>query len=314
MHGTHDGQSRGRVTHVTLALRPCGRGVTLPCMRTARARSRVLALASIAAAALACGSDGARDRGRTGGRDGAATAAVPPRAAVPVLVRADSLVHAVVRLIARGDADSLARLATHPELPPDTAAARASIAAFARHFDGAAVARIERVRTMMDDTTALRPDHAELVYRLTAANGRDKLLGVNYDGRRDRLHPYDELLGYAWQAQGYATAITAALRDGDAMRLARHLSVDDIDYPPALARQVIATYRARVDLRTLTLRAEGLAPERELPAGVLDLSRPFRFTLLGTKDGRPVAHPVQVLHGDGLVGWVDPWVPEAPAR
>jgi hypothetical protein len=240
-------------------------------------------------------------------RDARAVETAQSTGTAPTLrARADSLIADLVAGINRRDATLVGALTAYPDEQPDTAAAKEAIADFRHHFREQPVTGFAFIRQHGPDGSP-RVIHFE--YEFTSASARKPVVAY-YDERIDRFRLYDEFLGYSAYARSLTRGVVEALRTRDSTRLARLLSPDDIDYPVAQAGRVIASYARRFDLATLRFRFDGLAPER--PGGYGPrVNRWFRYTIHGSKDGAPVEHRVELIHGDGLVGWRDPLVPDA---
>jgi len=236
--------------------------------------------------------------------------AEPP--AEPALrAQADSAVAQLVAGINRRDAALVAAVAWPSGDQPDVAqrVAQEAIDDFRHHFRGEPVARYAFVRGSGEGS---RPRAVHLQYELITESGIRKAVTAYYGERTDRFRVYDEFLSYSARARSLARGVVESLRARDAARLARLFSPDDIDYPVALAERVIANYARRFDLGTLRYRFDGLSPERRGD----HRRRPprwFRYTLYGSKGASPVEHRVEIIHGDGLVGWRDSLVPPPPA-
>jgi hypothetical protein len=264
---------------------------------------RILTLLTTCAAALGYGTAcGAPPPDRP---DGAAASTrhvhdcgAPPASALHAT--ADSLVSLLIHALNEGDAALVAALAASADRPPDPAAAAIALDGFRQHLAG------DIVGCAFIGSADGGNNHLE--YRLLSTSGAAKSVVVYHDATSDRTYLYDEFLSYFPRAQWYAGAMVAALRAEDADRLARLLSVDDIDYPTDLARLAIRNYAALFDLATLEVRYEGLAHDRRT-AGGADVVRPFHYTVRGTKADAPVEHPIVMTHGDGLLGWWDPLIP-----
>ena len=227
------------------------------------------------------------------------------RMAPSLRARADSSMAALVRGINGGDVTLVGTLAAHQGEQPDTARARAAIADFHHHFRNEPVKSFVFVRQHGGEA---EPRVIHFEYELVSNDGARKTVVAYYEARTDRFRLYDEFLGYSAYARSLTRGMVEALRARDATRLARLLSPDDIDYPVALAERVIASYARRFDLATLHFRFDGLAAER--PGGYGPrVHRWFRYTILGTRNGARVEHPVELIHGDGLIGWRDKLVP-----
>ena len=238
----------------------------------------------------------------------------PPRtraaerpAAALLRSRADSVVAQLVVGINRRDAGLVAALASHLGEQPNAAAARDAIDDFHHYFRGESVARYAFVR---EHGTQQRAIHFE--YELVTEGDVRKPVVAYYDGRTDRLRVYDEFLSYSGVAHSLVRSVVEALRAHDAARLARLFSPDDIDYPVGLAEQVVANYARRFDLGTLRYEFDGLGPQRPGDYGPR-VHRWFRYTIHGSKGASPFEHRVELIHGDGLVGWRDSLVPPPSA-
>lgn len=219
--------------------------------------------------------------------------------------RADSVVAALVAGINRRDAELVAALASHPGDQPNAAAARDAIDDFRHYFRGESVARYAFVR---EHGAGTQPRAVHFEYELVTEGGVRKPVVAYYDGRSDRLRVYDEFLSYSGFARSLVRGVVEALRAHDAVRLARLFSPDDIDYPVGLAERVVTNYARRFDLRTLRYEFDGLGPQRPGDYGPR-VHRWFRYTIHGSKGASLVEHRVELIHGDGLVGWRDPLVP-----
>jgi hypothetical protein len=236
---------------------------------------------------------------------------VPPAAAEPsaepaLRARADSVAAQLVAGINRSDAALVAALASHAGEQPYVAAAREAIDDFRYHFRGESVAKSAFVREHWGGT---QPRAVHFAYELITEGGVRKPVVAYYEARTDRFRVYDEFLSYSAHARSLVRGVVEALRARDAVRLARLLSPDDIDYPVRLAEQVIANYARRFDLETLRYRFGGLGPERPGDYRRPRVNRWFRYTLYGSKGASPVEHRVELIHGDGLVAWRDSLVP-----
>jgi hypothetical protein len=220
----------------------------------------------------------------------------------PLHVRADSLVVLLVAGINSGNASTVARLLNPHAGRDDEAFAATAIQGFRHHFDEATLTGCRFVEAHGG------PD-VHLEYRLVAVTGESKPVVAYHDSRSDQMWLYDEFLAAFPRAEHYAGAIVEAIARQDAERLARLLSVDDIDYPEHLAGEAIAAYARRFELSTLRVEFAGLGPGPDME-GAPAVNRPFLYRVAGTMDGRPVQHDVVVRHGDGLVGWHDALVPE----
>jgi hypothetical protein len=220
--------------------------------------------------------------------------------------RADSVVAKLVTGINRRDAALVAALTSHPGEQPYVAAAGEAIDDFRHYFRGAPVTRYVFVREHGGEMQQPRAVHFE--YELVTEGAVRKPVVVYYDRRTDRFRVYDEFLSYSARARSLVRGVVEALRARDAARLARLLSPDDIDYPVVLAERVVASYARRFDLGTLHFRFDGLGTERPADYGPR-VHRSFQYTIHGSRGGSPVEHRVELIHGDGLVGWRDRWVP-----
>ena len=268
--------------------------------------SRYLSLLLLCSIAAACAREPQTDAADAGLDDNSATdtIAAAPADSAELRQGADSVAARLVAAINAGDAAAVARLSLLPGLEPDTAAARVAIFGFRHHFGGQPVARAK-----LTASDAGSPGHLE--YALGAADGRRKPVVVYYEPQVGAFRAYDELLLYFPRAQRLVPAVVEAIRQRDSVRLGRLFTPDDVDYPPALAAEVIREYARRFDLATLGWRYQGLEAERRAPEPP-DVHRRFAYVVTGTKDGRPVEHRVLLMHGDGLLGWDDPLVPDPP--
>jgi hypothetical protein len=214
---------------------------------------------------------------------------------------ANGLVSRLVAGINARNPIAVASVSAFPGEDPDTSAARAAIEGFRHHLQD----------HVIECRFVGHPEgwDSHLEYMLIGASGASKAVVVYHDEFRNHSRVYDEFLAYFSRAQHYAPAVMDAVRRRDAQRLARLLSPDDLDYPVPLAEQAIAGYASRFDLPTLRIDYKGLDPSPAAGYGP-DVRRWFGYTVHGMKDGQPVAHDILIIHGDGLIGWRDPMVPD----
>jgi hypothetical protein len=261
---------------------------------------RCFALAAVCCVAVAC-TRVADDHARAGSGAAEPSLLCDSGAASPLRARADSLVSRLVIAINDPDPATVASLASFADQEPDTAAAAVAIEGFRHHLRG----EIETCEFVGGEEGG----DSHLEYRLVSGAGISKPVVVYHDAIRNHTHLYDEFLSYFARAQSYSRAMVDALSRRDAQRLARLLSVDDIDYPVELAEQAIGNYASRFDLPTLQIHYQGLEQESRTEHGP-DVNRAFRYVIRGTRDARTVEHEVRITHGDGLLGWRDPLIPE----
>ncbi|HEX6990206.1 MAG TPA: LCP family protein, partial [Bacillota bacterium] len=142
-------------------------------------------------------------------------------------------------------------------------------------------------------------------------NGGERMLPLTVLYRSEPPHAVltSVLLNQGPWVRPYMTRYLELLKAGDAEALARFLTVDDIDYPVDLARQVLDRYTAETAVDTLDFEYDGFGPLR-LDGDQVVGNRAFHFTIHGrTPAGQVLEHQVQVVVGDGLLSLQDPWLP-----
>lgn len=214
--------------------------------------------------------------------------------------RADAQVKQLVEAINRRDVDLLLPGQTLDERA--RAQARESLEGWHHFLGGKPVERFVFLKESGN------PGASTLAYELVSAEGRRKRVDVTYNGQVDEVYLHDEFLNIYPRANSMVRGVIETLQSGDAAALARRLTADDEPFPVATAEQMIARYRREFDVDTLTFRFQGL--KDTLDSVPDEEHSDFLYVLEGRKDGRPVQHAVSVGYGDGLVWWIDPYIPE----
>ena len=169
---------------------------------------------------------------------------------------------------------------------------RAAIEDFQTYFQSEPIQRFERQPSA---------EVYRFNYRVFNPSGISKLISITQDANFEpAIRLIDEFFLYSRWAKSLAERYHTALKTKDVNQLARVLSSDDFPYPIAGATQVIDTYTARFDLATLEVKFVRLEAEQSQ----------FIYRITGTKNGKPVAHWIGVVYGDGLVSLVDKFLPD----
>lgn len=214
--------------------------------------------------------------------------------------RADAKVRQLVQAIDRGDVALL--YPGSPLAEKERASAQEGLEGWRHFLGGKPVARIDFLGESGN------PGASSLEYRLVSAAGRGKMVTLSYNGQVDELYLHDEFLDIYPRATLMVREVIATLESGDAPKLARLLTPDDEPFPVERAERMIARYRREIDPGTLAFRFQGV--ENTLADIPGQEHNDFLYLLEGKKDGRAVQHAVRVGHGDGLVFWIDPFIPQ----
>lgn len=166
--------------------------------------------------------------------------------------------------------------------------------------DGAEALRValEQYRTVLERVVEVRTlprDWAPFPFELRGANGRSARVTVDQD---DRTLLHGSLLDYGARSERFVNAYIRLIASGDAERLARLLSPDDIDFPVERAREIVVDHR---------LRYADTASIRAAFVGIDERRNTITWRLYGpARDGKEISEPLVLRFGDGLLGVVEP--------
>ena len=131
-------------------------------------------------------------------------------------------------------------------------------------------------------------------FRLTGTTKRTLHVDVHQEALT-RLH--SALLDYGSRSERFMSSYVRAIAAGDAVRLARVLSPDDVDFPVDEARQMIIGYRMRFR-DTATIRHEFVDVDETRHSITWRLRGP-------AANGGESSEEVVLRFGDGLIGKVE---------
>jgi hypothetical protein len=125
--------------------------------------------------------------------------------------------------------------------------------------------------------------------RLFGTTSQSLTFSINDD---ERIRFHNPVIWYSRDARNWAREFMARIAAGDAERLARLLSPDDLEYPVDRARALMERYRSRIDFSRGRFEFAGIDERRNS----------FRYRLIGEYDGKPAEEIVELGYGDGLLG------------
>jgi hypothetical protein len=127
-------------------------------------------------------------------------------------------------------------------------------------------------------------------YRLTGSKGRSTDIVIQQEATIRLVNPF---LHYGAGAQAFMDRMIELISANDAANFARLLNPDDVDVPESEAQLIIDKYRRRYDPETLSATFMSWNERRNT----------IRYRLRGTKNGKKVEEIIELIYGDGLLGW-----------
>lgn len=221
-----------------------------------------------------------------------------PQEPLPV-DQADALMAVLVDAMNQNQPEVIAPYVWESANRPEQVAA--AIANFKTLFNQSPITSLTRTLTELPPNAqfAGQPEQ-RYRYEIATDTGMTQIIILQQQSGSIRvLHPF---FHYSYFAKQQIDRLIESVQTNDADGLARALSPDDIDYPPNLATEAIATYRRVFDPDTMQGQFVGWEEERDR----------FVYRITGTKAGQTVEHSVVVIYGDGLVGVQDDLIPSIP--
>ena len=192
--------------------------------------------------------------------------------------QADALVQHLANAINRQDEEAL-----RPYLPDskrDRAMIEVAFADYNVQFQGKPITGIQ-LEQAIDGGLWMQQPAQDFYYRLSNEDGVS--VRIRLDQERGHVWLVDGFFRYSYLAKQKIERLIRAIQKND--------PTDRADY---------ATYRAAFDPETLKYGFDGL-----------DARGFFKYTLYGSKAGKPVEHSIIVILGDNDVGFEDSFLPKS---